>query len=282
MHVQRIERRMRRMTFLLCASLLTCAAPAFGDQLTAQSGSVRAVLEYAPQKDSQMVDLRRVRITRAGKTSFDGALPNGFTQGYLNALPGEPLLGVRELDDEGEPEVIVSTFTGGAHCCFGAVVYGYDATSHAYRVVAHDFSDSGYRLAKTDGFSRPQFLSGDDRFAYVFTSFAASSMPIQIWRYSAGDLLEVTRCFPALITADATRNWTAAVENAKTGEPVTGVLAAYAADEYMLGAGQSAIKKIMKTGFKDVTDDYAEKLGAFLSSNGYVGPAGPSCGAPAR
>jgi hypothetical protein len=273
---------MKRIIFVLCASLFACAAPAYPDQITAQSGSVQAVVRYARSMQSGMIDLQRVRIVRDGHVAFDGAPPSGFTQASLDALPGQPLLAVRELDDEGEPEVMLSTFTGGAHCCFGVVIYGYDRQASAYRVVARDFSHTGYSLTQVGGLSYPQFLGADARFAYVFTSFAASAFPIQIWRYSAGDLIEVTRCYPSLITADATRNWSAAVDDEKSGQAVTGVLAAYAADEYMLGVGQQAIKKIMKTGYADITDDYAERLAAFLSSNGYVGTAGPSCGAPAR
>jgi hypothetical protein len=273
---------MKRMFIVLCASLFACAAPAYPDQITAQSGSVRAVVQYASAPQSGMIDLQRIRIMRGGNVAYDGALPNGFTQARLDALPGQPLLAVRELDDEGEPEVMLSTFTGGAHCCFGVVIYGYDREAATYRVVAHDFSDTGYSLKQVGGLSYPQFLGADARFAYVFTNFAASAFPIQIWRYSAGDLVEVTSCYPSLITADANQNWTAAVEGAKNDQPVTGVLAAYAADEYMLGDGQQAIKKIMKTGYNDITDDYAERLAAFLSNNGYVGTAGPSCGAPAH
>lgn len=273
---------MKRMFIVLCASLSACAAPAYADQITAQSGGVRAVVQYARAQQPSMIDLRRIRITRDGKVAYDGAPPDGFTQASLDALPGQPLLVVRELDDEGEPEVVLSTFTGGAHCCFGAVIYGYDRQAGAYREVARDFSDTGYQLKQTGDISYPQFFSGDARFAYVFTNYAASAFPLQIWRYSSGDLIEVTRCYPSLIAAQAARNWTAAAENQKTGDPVTGVLAAYAADEYMLGAGQQAIKKIMKTGYTDITDDYAERLAAFLSSNGYVGAAGPSCGTRAR
>src|SRR5579863_5493563 len=173
-----------------------------------------------------MMDLQLVTIMRGGKTVFDGAPPYGFTQAYLNALPGQPLLAVRELDDEGEPEVVLSTFTGGAHCCFGLLIYGYDRKAATYRVVARDFSDTGYDLKQIGGLPYPQFLSADARFAYVFTNFAASAFPIQIWRYSAGDLVEVTSCYRSLVAADAARNWTAAVEDAKTDAPVTGVLAA--------------------------------------------------------
>jgi hypothetical protein len=273
---------MRRIFIMLCASFVACAAPAFSDQITAQSGSVRAVAQYSRAAQSGILDLQRIRIMRNGNVAFEGAPPSGFTQAYLDALPGQPLLAVRELDDEGEPEVVLSTFTGGAHCCFGVVIYGYDRQSASYRVVARDFSDAGYKLTQIGGLPYPQFLSADARFAYVFTNFASSAFPIQIWRYSAGDLIEVTRCYPNLVAADAKRDWTAAIENAKSDQPLTGVLAAYAADQYMLGVGQLAIKNIMKTGYRDIADDYAERLAAFLSSNGYVGPAGPSCGAPAH
>lgn len=273
---------MGRIITVLLASFFTCAVPVLADEVTAHSGTVRAVLTFEHVSGSKAINLQRVSIARGSARLFDGALPSGFRSAYENALPGQPLLAARALNADSEPDIVVSTYSGGAHCCFGVVIYGYDRRANAYRAVAHDFGDSGYRFAQLGDISQPQFLSADVRFAYAFTNFAASALPIQIWRYSAGDLIEVTRCYPSLIEADAKTNWTAAVSNARTGEPVTGALAAYAADQYMLGAGQLAIKRIMKTGYHGVNDDYAEQLAAFLTNNGYVGPAGPSCGALAR
>ena len=52
---------------------------------------------------------------------------------------------------------------------------------------------------------RFEFLTADDSFAYEFTDFAASGLPIQILTFSDRRFLNVTRQYPKLIAKDAAR-----------------------------------------------------------------------------
>ena len=110
---------------------------------------------------------------------------------------------VRDLDRDGEPEVLVDLYSGGAHCCFYTDVYRYVARSRTYRPTVGYWGDLSPRLADLGGDGRPEFRTGDDRFAYVFGSFAASAFPIRILRFDHGRFVDVTRHFPRLVRRDA-------------------------------------------------------------------------------
>src|SRR5712691_5346949 len=57
------------------------------------------------------------------------------------------------------------------------------------------WGNAGYRLVDLDHDGRPEFRSGDDRFAYAFTAFAASAWPVRIWHFDHGRMRDVTRAF---------------------------------------------------------------------------------------
>jgi len=130
--------------------------------------------------------------------------------------------------------VIVDFFTGGAHCCFESLIVLVNGTSPP-RAIFHDWGDPGYEIQRFDG--TPEFLTADDRFAYEFTSFAASGLPAQVWTIQAdGHLLDVTASRPDLIRKDAAQWWSSYVsERGKKDSDVRGLLAAWCADQYHLG-----------------------------------------------
>ena len=118
---------------------------------------------------------------------------------------GAPTLAVRDIEHDGSPDVMLSLFSGGAHCCYIEQVYRYDPGTQTYAVVQRLFGDPPARLATIAGAS--VFLSADDRFAYRFAAFAFSGLPLQIWSFASGRFVDVTRRYPARVAADAKRWW---------------------------------------------------------------------------
>jgi hypothetical protein len=100
--------------------------------------------------------------------------------------------------------------------------------------VEHDWGNDGYRAVDIDGDGTLEFQIGDDRFAYVFTDFADSYFPLQIWNLQDGRLVQTTRSFAGAIRADARTLKAAYIRSRRVGD-VRGVLAAYVADEALLG-----------------------------------------------
>jgi hypothetical protein len=142
-------------------------------------------------------------------------------------------------------EPVVSVFTGGAHCCFETLIALVDGP-HRGRLIDKDWGDPGYEGQLHDG--QYEFISNDDRFAYAFTSFAASGMPAQVWTIDpSGKLVDITKTRLDLVRKDAKQWWKAYISyRGKTDGDIRGVLAAWCADEYRLGAKAACTAELGK------------------------------------
>ena len=191
----------------------------------AQAAGVRAELAYRNARYYTAKDVR-LKIVRRGQTVYER---------FLRRRDRPTGLRVRDLDRDGEPEVVADLNTGGAHCCLYSLIYRYDAVRTAYRPFKHGWGNQAYRLLDVDRDGTPEFRSQDDAFAYAFTAYAASFFPLQIWQLRQGRFVDATRRFPNLIRRDARRLWREYVRARKLRPTeVRGVLAAYLADKYLL------------------------------------------------
>src|SRR5262249_9430497 len=118
--------------------------------------------------------------------------------GPLVEAPGGPLR-VVDLDADGEPEVLLNMYSGGAHCCEYVVVYRF--VSGQYVETQRNFASAGYLLRRLQG--RREFVGRDSSFDYVFTAYAFSLDPIRIWQFERGRFVAVTRSFPNQIVSHA-------------------------------------------------------------------------------
>src|SRR5207302_9985554 len=172
-------------------------------------------------------------------------------------------------------------YPGGAHCCLYTVILRFDGTT--YRRMAHVWGNVGYRLAQLDHDGVPEMISADDRFAYVFTSFAGSVFPVQIWHYERGMLRDVTSSYLFAVRSDAGQIWREYLRERK--DPVSdvrGVLAAWLADEVRLGRSAEAwnqLEAAYRRGELSAPrvdtlwpagQKYLHALRAFLAQTGYA------------
>ena len=234
-----------------------------------------ATLSYKHKK-FDFTDLH-VRIVRAGQALVDQdiaepAAPGGFgTRRSITAL---------NIDRDAEPEVVVDINSEGAHCCDIAYVYDYSPPGDTYGLVKHDFVYFGYSLVDLGGDGAAEFLSGDSRFAYVFTAYAFSAFPVQIWQYRNGRFRDVTRRYPRRIRRDAHAQLLEFSASKRRHEDVRGVIAAYAADECSLGhcsKGFRFARRVIRHAYvrryagENVSPRrYLRKLRRFLRRKGYI------------
>src|SRR5262249_6124187 len=144
---------------------------------------------------------------------------------------------VADLDGDGEPEVEVDLYSGGAHCCYLLYVYRWNGSLYAAQQL--DTASAGYKQRDLDGDGLPEWVSGDPRFEYLFTSFAASASPLRIYDYSDGRFVAVTDAYPGLVRKDAAMWWRVYRRRpSNEDQDNRGLLAAWAAD--MCALGQSA------------------------------------------
>jgi hypothetical protein len=243
---------MRRAAALAAAvASAIAAAPAAAAPVTevAGSGQVLAALSY--DQSRQGYSGLRVTVARAGRVLVGQALPTGCGADPCPVAPahraaGRRSVNVRDLDRDGEPEAIVDLFTGGAHCCTVSFIWSFDAATGGYRRLRHNWLDAGYRLVDLGRDRSLELRSRDARFAYAFSSYAESYLPVRVLRFRRGKLADVSRRFPRLLRADA-RSALRLYRRHRGGRiNVRGMLAAYAADRYRLGSRRAARRTLFR------------------------------------
>ena len=271
--------RMRALTCWVLVALtlgLLCAAagPAAAKKgpvrttVTGSAGSVRATFVYTrASKHSVVTSLKRLDISRRGTPVLHDTLRRfrGFSPGGYR---DQPTLKVADLDGDGEPEVLLTLFTGGAHCCVDAEIYRYRAATSSYVRSETNFASAGFRLRDLDGNGLLEFQTVDPAFEDAFTSHAESVGPLQVLRLQSGRLADVTKAFPAQVRRDLVTLQRLYPRFRKRHADLRGLLAATAAEEIVLGDTEA----------RDATFVRARKVGGaaflgrlkrFLAKEGY-------------
>jgi hypothetical protein len=272
---------------LSCAvAIVLVAAPAaaLATTQTSTSGAVTATFTFTTNPKNDTYPTKTLTISRAGQVLYNHAVTSKYCGPSANAQPycAPGVLGsvgssvhVLDLEHTGEPDVVVDLYTGGAHCCFIEQVYSFAPSTGSYGVSEHDFGDPGARIVDLGHDGRYQFLTADDAFAYRFTDFAASGLPIQILTFAHGRFTNVTRRYPKLIAKDAAFYFKAFKRFRSDND---GFVAAWAADEYNLGHRalvSSVLAKELKAGKLHSAQypsakKFVAALKKFLRREGYV------------
>ena len=152
---------------------------------------------------------------------------------------------IAELDPNNlYPEIVVSFFTGGAHCCSVTSIVTSNADGSEWRTVDVGEFDGGPMLAvDLDGNGAYEFETRDNAFLYAFACYACSEAPLQVLALEDGKLKDVS--------ADARFKLAHAawLKNMIVGVPeqdVNGFLAGYVAQKARLGEGKQAWDLMLK------------------------------------
>jgi hypothetical protein len=231
---------LRRPLVILCVvtvlSLLVAPA-ALATTQTAQSGNVTATFTFSGSYPN-FTGLQ-LTIAQGSMVLYDEPVTSNLCGSYCApASPsgGQSSVHVLDLEHNGQPDVLLDLYSGGAHCCWIEQIFSFDPGTMTYAATQHDFGDPGEEVVDLRHDGRYEFLTADDWFAYEFTDFAASGLPIQILTFSGRHFFNVTRQYPKLVARDAAR-WMKAF-NAMAKQHYSdsvGVVAAWAADEELLG-----------------------------------------------
>lgn len=242
---------MTRCSIVVALAALVAAAPGASavapasKREVARAGATRAVLVYAVGVPSDRVK-PRITIARRGRATFSERVPpHPRDRAGPTVQPGGgeyKSVFARDLDADGEAEVFLNLYWGGAHCCWWTRIYTYSEARAKYVPRNHWWGEArafyGFRgsLRDLDGDGRPEFSGRDDRFMEL--SYYAVD-PIRIWSYRAGALHDVTRRHPEQVARDARELWSFYPE-ARRKRWVRELLAAWAADQYLLERGDRA------------------------------------------
>jgi hypothetical protein len=221
--------------------VLTLTPAASATTETASSGDVTATFTFKGHQPPNYTD-QRLTISQAGAVVYNEPVVSsvchtlcapGFEGGSRSAVH------VLDLEHNGRPDVVLDLYSGGAHCCFVEQIFSPDPATGMYVENERNFGDPGMKVVDLQHNGQLELLTADDSFAYEFTDYAASGLPIRILTFSGRRFVNVTRHYPKLIARDAA-GWMKAFNSmAKQHYPDSvGVVAAWAADEELLGHGK--------------------------------------------
>ena len=272
----------RLLPIIAAAAVCLLAAPtALAATQTAHSGTVTATFNF----QGKVPNFHRLHLTVARSGTVVYAQPVVAKFCAKLCWPGPPVgqrsaVQLVDLEHTGEPDVVLNLYSGGAHCCTIVQVFSFDAAANAYVKTERVFGDPGARIVDLRHDGRFEFLTADDAFAYRFTDYAASGLPIEILTFANGRFTDVTRSYPRLVAKDATL-WLKAFKGmARAGYPDSlGVIAAWAADEDLLGhsklvsrylAQQARAGHLNAPGAAGAAK-FVARLQKFLRQRGYLG-----------
>ena len=213
------------------ALTLASALPAHAGSLTASGQGTNATLAYrGPLGQASGLTLT---ITRNGTVGLHESVSSPTCGHLCWPAPVGPVLRVVNLGGT-RPDVVLSLYSGGAHCCFIDQVFSESADG---TFVSSELA-LGDPAARLERLSRGPlvFVTADDSFAYAFTDYAASGLPVKILAFRGHRFVDVTSDYRSVVARDAQRWWRAFTSTSSSHyADSVGLIAAWAADEDRLG-----------------------------------------------
>jgi hypothetical protein len=213
--------------------------PAFRKQKL-QSGPIQVWVDYDPfdfgWDDIDNAPNLRYRITYENQSPLEA----GVVASHASNIFFE------DLDGDRIPEVIVETYSGGAHCCTSFKIYSWQQNQFLTASIGMR-NGSGGTFKDLDGDGSQEFLSYDNSFLYTFSSYADSFPPTQIYNLRQGTLVETTRNYPKYLR-ERLKNFEKAIAETNGSPSVrsNGVLAGYVAQKSLLGEFPEAWEVLLK------------------------------------
>jgi hypothetical protein len=273
---------MRRL-LLITTVLATCliAAPAaLATTETAQAGNVTAAFTFQgkfPNYSGQTLE-----ITQGGTVLYDEPVVSSFC-GQLCApgITGKSAVEVVDVEHTGQPDVVLDLYSGGAHCCTVVQIFSFDPGTMTYIKTERNFGDPGVRIVDERHNGRFEFVTADDAFAYEFTDYAGSALPLEILTFSNRHFTNATDSYRKLLAKEAALYLKFFDQDASTHyQDSVGLAAAWAADEERLGHGklvrafldrQASLGHLNSALYpRQSGQRFVTKLLRFLRAHGYV------------
>jgi hypothetical protein len=272
---------------LAAASAIAVAALA-PVSVTATAGPITATLTATGAASGSSVTAAtgiRVTIARQGAIAFAGPLPPC----RFGCEPDDPTgarfagLAVKDLDGDGEPEVLVDRSDGFTPCCtLETAILRRNPATGAYGELDRHWGES-YRVTDLNGDRVPELVTADLRFYERFAPRVAGfQLPVKILQLRGPGLVDVTRAYPAAVRRHTRslgrliRSTDAIADGRRPGDRTMAhialrpQLAAYAAEERVLGRRAAGDRRVAaEVARHRVTPAFRRALLRFLARTGY-------------
>lgn len=167
----------------------------------ASAGNVSATLSYVRRTTGGKLKVYgklRLTVRGGGRTILkNAALKADAKESWIT----RPSLKLVDVTGDGAVDAVVSTFTGGAHCCSVSAIAPSTPTSWG-KPFTRNWADFGFELKNLDDTPQVEFKASDARFTAAYGPYAATRVPIQIFRVQGTEFVDVTRLFPDWIKQD--------------------------------------------------------------------------------
>lgn len=155
----------------------------------ARFGDYKVIISESDENELRGGELSRVEIFK-GKTPVYEMSGHRF---FIGSYRGEDEkkecatpIGM-DITGEGQPDLVIFEWTGGAHCCHLFHIFEIGTTfRHIQTIDLEDFNDYGEGFKNLDGDPALELLRRDYTFAYWNECFAGSPAPEVILKYSEG------------------------------------------------------------------------------------------------
>lgn len=237
-----------------CSSAIA-AAPTWSESVSVGPVSATLTTTYADVADVilRADDLELVVTHQAGgpATTWRGRAfgPWGPEHAIVSRAGAVRLV---DVTGDGESEVLVDIYTGGAHCCSVSYVAWRPRHAARYRMQGVRWGNSAPSLIDLNGDGALEFVGVDDRFAYAFGPYAVAEFPARVWALTQDGPTVATRRFHSHAMASMRASWAVFLAYRRRGDPSAGALAAYLANASNVGGvaltgGWGRARRVMGT-----------------------------------
>ncbi|MUL39208.1 hypothetical protein [Gloeocapsopsis dulcis] len=195
----------------------------FKDEKITSKGA-EVTVTYNKKEEFDELDNLHYQISYNGVSQLSSSAFTQFSGG----------VSLKDLDGNGMPEVVVRTFSGGAHCCNNYTVY--TQQNNQLLKAEKGFLDiRGGSFQDLNRDEKLEFVSVDNSFLYAFSSYAGSFPPSQIYTFTNGKFENVTRRYTQHLKSHAWEMYQIFLQSKKEQYEVNGILAGYVAQKILLG-----------------------------------------------
>jgi len=230
----------------------------------------KLIFDYKNKKDSGSIEYKRVRaslnyskrINEIGRIDYSPTLSISIGKQVITVagednLYRSSMVQIAEMDKSNPfPEVIFSSYTGGAHCCTIIKIITSSPDGLIWRVVNAGRFDGGTREVEAPDSGELYYLiRSDNRFLYKFSSYARSFPPMRVWQLNDLELKDISKDtrFHSLHRQTLGLMWKNIKIATESGE-VNGLLAGYTATKALLGEAISGWELMLERYDRTRTD----------------------------
>lgn len=233
--------------------------------LVLSDGSIRVMVDYDPDTPPNY-DLDNLTAGHHIRYEiFYDYQPVLESSAYGTRFSG---ISLQDLDSDGTAEIIVRSYSNGAHCCTRFTIYSWQG-DHFSEFKTPSLNSRGGHFEDLNSDGLVEFTSSNRAFLYRFSTYADSLAPPIIQTFRDGELFETTREHPDKIRETITRVETALAED-PTREGRNGYLAAYVASKALVGEFEEGWRYMLEHYNAEANPDYPTYLRSFLDSEGYL------------